>query len=201
MMTLIIIMLIKVSRLVPESGGSLGLGAKAEPGEKKVEIQIHQVHNLKYKIHNSKYQICNIHNTAWKGGAGKGGGEEVWMGECLVLSVRSSQVKSRLKMQFDAKNSSGDYVALVWWGGGKTREEPVQRWNSFLIRGLFCFWSMLTTAVLLILIFVKIRAESGQIFSKNPGKIRAKLKFLWVCRLFVVSVRSARYFAVWQTAQ
>ena len=142
MMTLFIIMLIKVSRLVPESGGSLGLGAKAEPGEKKVEKQIHQVHNLKYKIHNSKYQICNIHNTAWKGGAGKGGGEEVWMGECLVLSVRSSQVKSRLKMQFDAKNSSGDYVALVWWGWSKTREEPVQRWNSFLLRGLTPWWLM-----------------------------------------------------------
>ena len=40
-----ITMLIKVSRLVPESGGSLGLGAKAEPGEKKVEKQIHQIHN------------------------------------------------------------------------------------------------------------------------------------------------------------
>ena len=26
------------------------------------------------------------------------------------------------------------------------------------------------------LIFVKIRAESGQIFSKNPGKIRAKIR-------------------------
>ena len=42
-------------------------------------------------------------------------------------------------------------------------------------------------------------------FCKNPGKIRAKirakLKFLWVCRLFVISVRSACEFAVWQTAQ
>ena len=27
--------------------------------------------------------------------------------------------------------------------------------------------------------FVKIRAESGRIFSKNPGKIRAKLKFCY----------------------
>ena len=26
------------------------------------------------------------------------------------------------------------------------------------------------------LIFVKIRAESGQIFSKNPGKIQAKIQ-------------------------
>ena len=47
------------------------------------------------------------------------------------------------------------------------------------------------------LIFVKIRAESGPIFSKNPSKT----KVLGVCRLFVISVRSARYFAVWQTAQ
>ena len=28
------------------------------------------------------------------------------------------------------------------------------------------------------LIFVKIRAESGRIFSKNPGKIRVKLNFV-----------------------
>ena len=51
------------------------------------------------------------------------------------------------------------------------------------------------------LIFVKIRAESGRICSKNPGKIRAKLKFcdfvvflwFWACY--------GRYFVIWQAAQ
>ena len=40
---------------------------------------------------------------------------------------------------------------------------------------------------------------------RNPGrffaKIRARLKFLLVCRLFVISEDSARNFSVWQTAQ
>ena len=36
------------------------------------------------------------------------------------------------------------------------------------------------------LIFVKIRAESGRIFSKNPGKIRAKIRAKLKCCDFVV---------------
>ena len=40
------------------------------------------------------------------------------------------------------------------------------------------------------LIFVKSRAKDGRFFSKNTGvrraKRRAKLKFLWFCRLFVI---------------
>ena len=50
------------------------------------------------------------------------------------------------------------------------------------------------------LIFVNIRAVSGQIFSKNPGKIRAKirakLKFCDVVVFLRFRARSTRYFAV-----
>ena len=50
------------------------------------------------------------------------------------------------------------------------------------------------------LIFVNIRAVSGQIFSKNPGKIRAKirakLKLCDVVVFFDLGARSTRYFAV-----
>ena len=42
-----------------------------------------------------------------------------------------------------------------------------------------------------------IRAESGWIYSKNPGKTKSFCEFV----VFVISVRSARYFAVYQTAQ
>ena len=49
-------------------------------------------------------------------------------------------------------------------------------------------------------IFVNIRAVSGQIFSKNPGKIRAKirakLKFCDVVVFLRFRARSTRYFAV-----
>ena len=48
-----IIMLIQVSRLVPESGGSLGLGAKAEPGDKKVKKAI----SINYHKHDFKHMI------------------------------------------------------------------------------------------------------------------------------------------------
>ena len=45
------------------------------------------------------------------------------------------------------------------------------------------------------LIFVKIRAESKQIFSKNPGKTKFcdSVIYLWF------RARSDRYFAVWRT--
>ena len=45
------------------------------------------------------------------------------------------------------------------------------------------------------LIFVKIRAESKRIFSKNPGKIKFcdSVIYLWF------RARSDRYFAVWRT--
>ena len=50
------------------------------------------------------------------------------------------------------------------------------------------------------LIFVKIRAGSGQIFSKNPGnigvKIRAKVKFCDVVVFLRFRARSERYFAI-----
>ena len=36
------------------------------------------------------------------------------------------------------------------------------------------------------LIFIKIRAESGRIFSKNPGKNPGKTKILLFCRLFMI---------------
>ena len=51
-------------------------------------------------------------------------------------------------------------------------------------------------------------SSSELIFYKNQGGIRADFlqksrqdKFLLVCRLFVISEHSARYFSVWQTAQ
>ena len=54
------------------------------------------------------------------------------------------------------------------------------------------------------LIFVKILAESGRIFSKNPGriraKIRAKLKFCDSVVFLLFRARSDRYFAIWRTA-
>ena len=117
---------------------------------------------------------------------------------------RESTNKSRgspltLKVWQKCLNFSGTYsdvvVATPW----------LQRSNSCTFGGILASSRCSVTNSSSGLIFVKIRAESGRIFSKNPGKIRAKirakLKFLWVCRLFVVSVRSARYFAVWQTAQ
>ena len=55
------------------------------------------------------------------------------------------------------------------------------------------------------LIFVKIRAESGRIFSKNPGNIRAEIRAKLKCCDVVVFLRfrarPERYFAVLQTAQ
>ena len=59
------------------------------------------------------------------------------------------------------------------------------------------------------LIFYKnpggIRADFLQKSGRNPGrffaKIRARLKFLLVCRLFVISEHSERYFSVWQTSK
>ena len=46
------------------------------------------------------------------------------------------------------------------------------------------------------LIFVKIRAGSGRIYSKNPVKIRAKVKFCDVVVFLRFRARSERYFAI-----
>ena len=88
---------------------------------------------------------------------------------------RESTNKSRgspltLKVWQKCLNFSGTYsdvvVATPW----------LQRSNSCTFGGILASSRCSVTNSSSGLIFVKIRAESGQIFSKNPGKIRAKIR-------------------------
>ena len=69
--------------------------------------------------------------------------------------------------------------------GGDNKVEPQKRLlerEEAVGEGCKCSWEKVIRAYISVtnsstgLIFVKIRAESGRISSKNPGKIRAKIR-------------------------